>query len=121
MDTGWAISETMFMGVMTTTGSVKPFRKPRKPRFLMFRYQMITLTITAHTATQLTSAVVERKKPVRPIKLPQMELKKMVPMKGVQWALCAPMVLTTMLRSIITPFSTRTCLPSGRFFRFLPK
>ena len=49
-----------------------------------------------------------------------MELKKMVAMKGVQWALCSPMVSTTMLRSIITPFSTITCSPSGRFFSRLP-
>ena len=69
---------------------------------------------------QLKSAVEERRKPVRPIKEPHMELKNMVATKGIQWALCAPMVSTTMLWSIITPFSTMTCRPSGRFFSLLP-
>ena len=120
MEMGWAISEITFMGVMTTMGSVKPFSQPRKPLFLMLLYQMMTLTISAHTSTQLKSAVEERRNPVRPIKEPQMELKNMVATKGIQWALCAPMVSTTILWSIITAFSTMTCRPSGRFFSLLP-
>ena len=40
-------------------------------------YQMITDTIMAQTRVQLRSAVEERKKPVRPMKEPHRELRKM--------------------------------------------
>ena len=68
------------MGVMTTTGSVKPFSQPRKPLRLMELYQMMTLVITAQVSGTLRSAVAERKMPSIPIREPQMELKNTVPM-----------------------------------------
>ena len=49
---------------------------------------MMPVVISAQTSGTLRSAVEERKKPVKPIKEPKMELRKMVPIKGVQWALC---------------------------------
>ena len=54
------------------------------------------ITMMAQTITQLKSAVVLRRKPVKPMKEPQMELKKMVPMKGAQCRLCLPMLCSTM-------------------------
>ena len=42
------------------------------------------------------SAVIERRKPVMPIKLPKMLLKKIVPIKGVQYRLCSTIVSATM-------------------------
>ena len=110
----------MFMGVMTTTGSVKPLSQPTKPLFLILLYQITAVTITDHVMVVLRSAVVERRKPVMPMRLPQILLIKMVMMKGVQWALWAPMVSTTMPCIMETPFSTSTCAAPGRFFRPLP-
>ena len=121
MDTGWANSETMFMGVITATGSVKPLNHPRTPLFLMLLYQMIKETINAHTMVQLKSAVAERKKPVMPMREPQMEERKMVMIKGVQWALWGPMVLTTMSCIMVIPFSTMICRGPGRVLRSFPR
>ena len=84
METGCAISEMMFIGVMTTIGSVKPLSQPSRPLRLMLLYQMSTDTRMAHVSVQLRSAVTERRKPVMPMKLPQMLLRKIVPMKGAQ-------------------------------------
>ena len=53
-------------------GSVKPFSQPRTPLRLMDWYQMITLVITAQVSTTDKSAVVERRKPVKPINVPKM-------------------------------------------------
>ena len=47
MDTGCAISLMIFMGVMTTIGSVNPFSHPSRPLFLMLLYQIIAVTINA--------------------------------------------------------------------------
>ena len=49
METGWAISLMMFMGVMTAMGSAKPFSQPTKPLFLMLLYQMRIVIISDHT------------------------------------------------------------------------
>ena len=67
MEMGWAISEMMFMGVMTTTGSVNPLSQPRKPLRLMLWYQMMTLVITPQVSGTLRSAVEDRRIPVRPM------------------------------------------------------
>ena len=120
MDTGWAISEMMFMGVITAMGWVKPLSQPKKPSRFMLLYQMMPVTVSAHASVQLRSAVTDLKKPVMPISEPQMENRNMVSMKGVQWALCSPMESTTMLRISSTPFSASACLPSGRVLRLLP-
>ena len=80
---------------------------------MMLLYQMMKETIKAHTMVQLRSAVAERRKPVMPIREPQMEQRKMVIMKGVQWALWGPMELTTRSCIIMMPFSTKVCRALG--------
>ena len=74
----------------------------------MLLRQIITDTMTAQTIVQLRSAVVERRKPVRPINVPQMELAKIVPTKGAQCRLCLPIDCSSMLYSMETTFSTIT-------------
>ena len=96
MDTGCAISEITFIGVMTTIGSVNPLSQPTKPLFLIPLYQMISETSTAQVSVQLRSAVDERRKPVMPIRLPRMLLRKIVPMNGAQCRLCSPIDSATM-------------------------
>ena len=68
----------IFMGVITTIGSVKPFSHPTNPLVLMLLYQMIAVVIMAQVSGTLRSAVVERRKPVRPMKEPQMDDRKIV-------------------------------------------
>ena len=45
MEIGCAISLMMFIGVITTTGSVKPFSQPKKPLFLMLLYQTAAVAL----------------------------------------------------------------------------
>ena len=81
---GWAISEMIFMGVITTMGSVKPFSQPAKPFREILLYQITAVTISAQVRVVLTSAVVDRRKPVMPMRLPQILLRNRVQMKGNQ-------------------------------------
>ena len=111
----------MFMGVMMAIGSVKPLSQPATPLFLMLLYQMMAVTIKAQTSVQLKSAVEERRNPVMPIRDPKREERNRVRIKGVQCSLWAPMVLTTISRSIKTPFSTKICRGPGRVDRFFPR
>ena len=77
---GWAISDTRFIGVITQIGSVKPFNQPKKPLFLMLWYQMRALVIRAQVSVVLRSAVVDRRKPVMPMREPHREERNRVPM-----------------------------------------
>ena len=47
-------------------------------------YQITAVTISAQVRVVLTSAVVDRRKPVMPIRLPQMLLRNRVQIKGNQ-------------------------------------
>ena len=53
--------------------------QPTKPLFLILLYQISAVTISDQTRVQLKSAVTDRKKPVIPIKLPNKEDRKIVP------------------------------------------
>ena len=63
MEIGCAISLMTFIGVMTTTGSVKPLSQPRKPLFLMLWYQTMPVVTSAHVIVVLRSAVALRNTP----------------------------------------------------------
>ena len=66
------------------------------------------LTKTAQVMVVLISAVDERRMPVMPRNVPRSEERKTVAIKGVQWALCAPMASETMSVMTVTAFSTST-------------
>ena len=77
---GCEISEMMFMGSMTGTGSAKPFSQPAKPLARMPHPQHSTLVITAQVAVVDKSAVAERRIPVMPIRVPPSEDRNSAPM-----------------------------------------
>ena len=68
------------MGVMTTTGSVKPFSQPRKPFCLMEQPQQMKLVISAQVTVVERSAVAERKMPVMPMSVPNSDERNSAPM-----------------------------------------
>ena len=87
----------MFIGVMTTIGSVKPLSQPRTPLRLMVLYQTSAVVTSAHASVVLRSAVVLLRKPVMPISEPQTEDRNSTPIYGAKPMLCSPMVELTIL------------------------
>ena len=80
MEIGCAISLMMFIGVITTTGSVKPFSQPKKPLFLMLLYQTSPVVMRAQVSVVLRSAVELRRKPVRLASEPSTDEQNSAPM-----------------------------------------
>ena len=79
IDTGWEISEMIFIGVITATGSVKPLSHPQNPLALMETDQHRTLVITAQVTVVDRSAVAERRMPVMPMSVPPKEERNSAP------------------------------------------
>ena len=69
---------------------------------------MRALVMSAQVNVVLRSAVVDRRKPVIPMREPKRDERNKVPMYGAQWALWAPMVSLTKLYRVETAFSVRT-------------